>query len=206
MGAPDAPREASMEPFKQHTGLVAPYDMPNVDTDQIIPAQFLKKIDRVGFGELLFHALRYNKDGSPNKDFVLNDPRYAGGTVLVAGPQFGIGSSREHAPWALQQYGFKAVIAPSFGDIFKSNCYQNGLLPIALPEADVRTIIERAQELKGYQVTIDLEAQEVRDSAGLAAHFDIDPFRKQNLLKGLDDIGLTLQNADAIAAFEKARG
>ncbi len=195
-----------MEPFKQHTGLVAPYDMPNVDTDQIIPAQFLKKIDRVGFGELLFHALRYNKDGSPNKDFVLNDPRYAGGTVLVAGPQFGIGSSREHAPWALQQYGFKAVIAPSFGDIFKSNCYQNGLLPIALPEADVRTIIERAQELKGYQVTVDLEAQEVRDSAGLAAHFDIDPFRKQNLLKGLDDIGLTLQNADAIAAFEKARG
>jgi 3-isopropylmalate/(R)-2-methylmalate dehydratase small subunit len=195
-----------MEPFKQHTGLVVPYDMPNVDTDQIIPAQFLKKIDRVGFGELLFHALRYNKDGSPNKDFVLNDPRYAGGTVLVAGPQFGIGSSREHAPWALQQYGFKAVIAPSFGDIFKSNCYQNGLLPIALPEADVRTIIERAQELKGYQVTIDLEAQEVRDSAGLAAHFDIDPFRKQNLLKGLDDIGLTLQNADAIAAFEKAHG
>lgn len=195
-----------MEPFKQHTGLVVPYDMPNVDTDQIIPAQFLKKIDRVGFGELLFHALRYHKDGTPNEDFVLNDPKYAGGTVLVAGPQFGIGSSREHAPWALQQYGFKAVISPSFGDIFKNNCYQNGLLPITLPEADVRTIIERAQELKGYEVTIDLEAQEVRDSAGLVAHFDIDPFRKANLLQGLDDIGLTLQNADAITAFEKTYG
>ena len=194
-----------MEPFTQHTGTVVPYDMPNVDTDQIIPAQFLKKIDRVGFGELLFFALRYNRDGSPNPDFVLNDPRYRGATVLVTGPEFGIGSSREHAPWSLQQYGFRAVIAPSFGEIFRNNCYQNGLLPVPLSPADVRTLIERAQEIDGYQVTVDLEGQEVRDGLGFRAGFDIEPFRRNSLLRGLDDIGLTLEHADEIDRYERAR-
>ena len=194
-----------MEPFVNHTGRVVPYDMPNVDTDQIIPARFLKKIDRVGFGELLFYELRYDEDGSPKADFILNQPKYAGGTILVSGPQFGIGSSREHAPWAIQQYGFRAVIAPSFGDIFRSNCYQNGLLPVALSADEVNTITARAQELEGYQLTIDLQAQEVRDNYGLAAQFDIDAFRKENLVNGLDDIGLTLQHASDIDAFESTR-
>ena len=195
-----------MEPFTKHAGKVVPYDMPNVDTDQIIPARFLKKIDRVGFGELLFHELRYEEDGSPKPGFVLNNPRYAGGTVLVSGPQFGIGSSREHAPWALQQYGFRAVIAPSFGDIFRNNCHQNGLLPVALSPTEVDAIIARAQEIDGYEVTVDLEAQEVRDAHGFSASFEIDPFRKENLVQGLDDIGLTLRNEEAIADFERARG
>ena len=195
-----------MEPFTKHAGKVVPYDMPNVDTDQIIPARFLKKIDRVGFGELLFHELRYEEDGSPKPGFVLNNPRYAGGTVLVSGPQFGIGSSREHAPWALQQYGFRAVIAPSFGDIFRNNCHQNGLLPVALSPAEVDAIIARAQEIDGYEVTVDLEAQEVRDAHGFSASFEIDPFRKENLVQGMDDIGLTLRNEEAIADFERARG
>ena len=194
-----------MEPFVNHTGRVVPYDMPNVDTDQIIPARFLKKIDRVGFGELLFYELRYDEDGSPKADFILNQPKYAGGTILVSGPQFGIGSSREHAPWAIQQYGFRAVIAPSFGDIFRSNCYQNGLLPVALSTDEVNTITARAQELEGYELTIDLQAQEVRDNYGLAARFDIDAFRKENLVNGLDDIGLTLQHASDIYAFEGTR-
>ena len=194
-----------MEPFVTHTGKVVPYDMPNVDTDQIIPARFLKKIDRVGFGELLFHDVRYRKDGSPDPAFILNNPRYQDGSVLVAGPQFGIGSSREHAPWALQQYGFRAVIAPSFGDIFRNNCYQNGLLPIPLSEAEVRTLIERAEEIDNYAVTVDLEKQEVRDSMGFSARFDIDPFRRDSLLRGLDDIGLTLQHESDITKFEAAR-
>ena len=194
-----------MEPFTTHAGKVVPYDMPNVDTDQIIPARFLKKIDRVGFGELLFYELRYDEDGSPKPGFALNDPRYAGGSVLVSGPQFGIGSSREHAPWAIQQYGFRAVIAPSFGDIFRSNCYQNGLLPVVLSPAEVDAVIARAQEIDGYEVTVDLEAQEVRDAHGLRASFEIDPFRKESLLQGLDDIGLTLRLEDDIASYESAR-
>lgn len=193
-----------MEAFKQHTGKVVPYDMPNVDTDQIIPARFLKKIDRVGFGELLFNDVRYNPDGSPKEGFVLNDPKYAGGSILVSGPQFGIGSSREHAPWAIQQYGFKVVIAPSFGDIFRSNCFQNGLLPVQLSERDVATLIARAQELSDYQITVDLEAQVVSDSVGFSASFDVDAFRRDCLLRGLDDIGLTLEKAADIDAFEKA--
>ncbi len=194
-----------MDAFTQHTGRVVPYDMPNVDTDQIIPARFLKKIDRVGFGELLFYELRYEEDGSPKPGFVLNLPKYEGATVLVSGPQFGIGSSREHAPWAIQQYGFRVVIAPSFGDIFRNNCYQNGLLPVQLATAEVDTIISRAQELEGYALTVDLEAQQVTDGHGLAAKFEIDEFRRENLIKGLDDIGLTLQNEAAIDAFEQAR-
>ena len=193
-----------MDAFTNHTGKVVPYDMPNVDTDQIIPARFLKKIDRVGFGELLFYELRYEEDGSPKPGFILNQPQYAGGSILVSGPQFGIGSSREHAPWAIQQYGFRVVIAPSFGDIFRSNCYQNGLLPVMLEAAEVDTIIARAQEIQGYELTVDLEAQQVTDGYGLAASFDIDSFRKENLVQGLDDIGLTLQNEGAIDAFESA--
>ena len=149
--------------------------------------------------------MRYDEDGSPKPGFALNDPRYAGGSVLVSGPQFGIGSSREHAPWAIQQYGFRAVIAPSFGDIFRSNCYQNGLLPVVLSPAEVDAVIARAQEIDGYEVTVDLEAQEVRDSHGLRASFEIDAFRKESLLQGLDDIGLTLRLEDDIAAYESAR-
>ena len=193
-----------MEAFRQHTGKVVPYDMPNVDTDQILPARYMKKIDRVGFGELLFYDVRYNADGSPRQDFALNQPKYAGGSILVSGPQFGIGSSREHAPWAIQQYGFKVVIAPSFGDIFRNNCFQNGLLPVQLSEHDVRTLIQRAQQLADYQLTVDLETQEVRDSAGFSARFEVDPFRRDCLLRGLDDIGLTLEKASAIDAYEKA--
>ena len=193
-----------MDAFKQHTGVVIPYDQPNVDTDQIIPARFLKKIDRVGFGELLFNDLRYGPDGSPKPGFVLNDPKYSGGTILVAGPQFGIGSSREHAPWAIQQFGIKVVISSSFGDIFRSNCFQNGLLPVQLAESEVRTVMERALEIQGYQLTVDLEAQEARDNQGFVAHFDVDPFRRDCLLRGLDDIGLTMEQESDITAFEKA--
>jgi 3-isopropylmalate/(R)-2-methylmalate dehydratase small subunit len=197
-------QEKMMEAFKQHTGKVVPYNMPNVDTDQIIPARFLKKIDRVGFGELLFNDVRYNSDGSPNKNFILNQPKYAGGSILVSGPQFGIGSSREHAPWAIQQYGFKVVIAPSFGDIFRSNCFQNGLLPVQLAERDVQTLIQRAQEIADYRITVDLEEQEIRDSVGFSVKFEVDAFRRDCLLRGLDDIGLTLERKSAIEAYEKA--
>ena len=194
-----------MDAFKRHTGKVVPYDMPNVDTDQIIPARFLKKIDRVGFGELLFNDVRYNQDGSPKADFVLNGPKYGGGSVLVSGPQFGIGSSREHAPWAIQQYGFHVVIATSFGDIFRNNCYQNGLLPVQLTERETQTLIQRAQEITNYEITVDLEALEVHDSMGFTAKFEVDPFRRDNMLKGLDDIGLTLEHVSEIDAFEKAQ-
>lgn len=194
-----------MEVFKQHTGKIIPYDMPNVDTDQIIPARFLKKIDRIGFGELLFNDVRYNADGSPKEEFILNQEKYAGGSILVSGPQFGIGSSREHAPWAIQQFGFRVVIAPSFGDIFRSNCYQNGLLPVQLSEREVQTLIARAQELNDYQVTVDLETQEVHDPMGFSAKFDVDAFRRDCLLRGLDDIGLTLEKTSDIDAFEKAQ-
>jgi 3-isopropylmalate/(R)-2-methylmalate dehydratase small subunit len=194
-----------MNPFQQHTGKVVAYDMPNVDTDQIIPARFLKKIDRVGFGELLFHDLRFEIDGTPKPGFILDEPRYAGATILASGPQFGIGSSREHAPWAIQQFGFKAVIAPSFGDIFRNNCYQNGLLPVQLKDDEVSTIIASSQEIENYQLSVDLETQTVTDSLGLSATFEIEAFRKDTLLRGLDDIGLTLEHEDDISQFERAR-
>ena len=194
-----------MDAFKQFTGKVVPYDMPNVDTDQIIPARFLKKIDRVGFGELLFNDVRYSQDGSPKPDFVLNNPKYAGGSILVSGPQFGIGSSREHAPWAIQQYGFRVVIAPSFGDIFRNNCYQNGLLPVQLSEREVQTLIQRAEEITNYEIAVDLETQVISDSVGFSAKFEVDPFRKDTMLKGLDDIGLTLEHASDIDNYEKTQ-
>jgi 3-isopropylmalate/(R)-2-methylmalate dehydratase small subunit len=194
-----------MEPFTRHTGLVAPLDRVDVDTDQIIPKQFLKSIARTGFDAGLFFDWRFQPDGSPNPDFALNKPEYQGASVLVSGRNFGSGSSREHAPWALQQFGFRAVIAPSFADIFRNNCYQNGLLPVVLPDALVRQLLDRAAIQPGYRVSIDLENQTVADERDTLASFDIDPAVKHRLLNGLDDIGLTLQHAEDIASFERRR-
>ena len=195
-----------MEPFVTHTGIVAPLDRVNVDTDQIIPKQFLKRVERTGFGQFLFFDWRFHEDGSPNPDFVLNRPGYAGASVLVAGRNFGSGSSREHAPWALLDYGFRCVIAPSFADIFYSNCFQNGILPVTLPEEAVARLIANAQERPGYDVTVDLDARRIRDSTGgVDESFEIDPFRRYSLMNGLDEIGLSLQHADAITAYEAQR-
>ena len=194
-----------MDPFTRHTGLVAPLDHVDVDTDQIIPKQFLKSIARTGFDAGLFYDWRRLPDGSPNPDFVLNKPEYQGASILVSGRNFGSGSSREHAPWALQQAGFRAVIAPSFGDIFRNNCYQNGLLPVALPENIVRQLLDRAESQPGYRLTIDLDHQTVADERDALASFDIDPSVKHRILNGLDDIGLTLQHAQVIDAFEQRR-
>jgi 3-isopropylmalate/(R)-2-methylmalate dehydratase small subunit len=194
-----------MEPFTRHTGLVAPLDRVDVDTDQIIPKQFLKSIARTGFDAGLFFDWRFQPDGSPNPDFVLNKPEYQGASILVSGRNFGSGSSREHAPWALQQFGFRAVIAPSFADIFRNNCYQNGLLPVVLPDTLVRQLLDRAASQAGYRLSIDLENQTVADERDTLASFDIDPAVKHRLLNALDDIGLTLQHADAIESFEQHR-
>ena len=200
-----------MKAFTQHTGLVCPLDRANVDTDQIIPKQFLKSIKRTGFGPNLFDEWRYLDIGQPgqdnskrplNPDFVLNFPRYAGASVLLARENFGCGSSREHAPWALDEYGFRAVIAPSFADIFYNNSFKNGLLPIVLPEAVVDALFVAAFAEEGYGLTIDLERQVVIEPAGAEHAFEVDAFRKHCLLNGLDDIGLTLNERDAIAAFE----
>ena len=191
-----------MKPFEKMTGLVAPMDRANVDTDQIIPKQFLKRIERTGFGEFAFFDWRYLEDGAPNPQFVLNEERYQGASILVAGPNFGSGSSREHAPWALGEFGFKALIAPSFADIFTGNCFQNGMLPIVLTQDEVDTMMGRALQRTGYSATVDLEAQTVTDDGGWSASFEIDPFRKESLLKGLDEIGQTLKKEDLIAAFE----
>jgi 3-isopropylmalate/(R)-2-methylmalate dehydratase small subunit len=194
-----------MDPFTRHTGLVVPLDRVDVDTDPIIPKQFLKSIARTGFEAGLFFDWRFQPDGKPNPDFVLNKPEYNDGSVLVSGRNFGSGSSREHAPWALQQYGFRVVIAPSFGDIFRNNCYQNGLLPVALPENIVRQLLDRAENEPGYKLSIDLENQTVADERDTLAAFEIDPAVKHRLLNGLDDIGMTLQHAPDIAAFEQRR-
>lgn len=191
-----------MKPFRLHTGVVAPLDICNVDTDQIIPKQFLKRVERTGFGQFLFYDWRYNSDGTPSAGFILNAPRYQGASILVAGKNFGCGSSREHAPWALADYGFRAIIAPSFADIFANNCGKNGMLPIALSEASVAEITSKASSNDGYSLTIDLEQCLVQDTLGLAEWFEIDPFRRHCLLNGLDDIGLTLRFEDEIAAFE----
>ena len=195
-----------MEPFDKLNGAVLPMNRVNVDTDQVIPKQFLKRVERTGFGEFLFHNWRYNDDGTPNADFILNKPGYEDAQILVAGRNFGSGSSREHAPWALGQYGFRVIIAPSFADIFNNNCFQNGLLPIVLPEETVRRIIENAENEPGYRLNVDLEAQRVWDEGeDVAADFSVEPFRRYCLLNGLDDIGLTLEHEDAIAAFESRR-
>jgi len=192
-----------MEPFRVHTGIVVPLDRVDVDTDQIIPKQFLKRIERTGFGQFLFYDWRFYPDGSLNTEFVLNEPRYKGASVLVAGRNFGCGSSREHAPWALGQYGFRAVIATSFADIFFNNCAQNGILLVRLPEERISELLRRAQQNSGYRLTVDLEKCEVRDEQGFLEKFSVDPFRRRCLLEGLDDIGLTLQHEAKIAAFEK---
>ena len=191
-----------MKRFQKHTGLVAPLDRANVDTDQIIPKQFLKRIERTGFGQFLFYDWRYLPNGDPNPSFVLNEPRYQGASILVADKNFGCGSSREHAPWALGEFGFRAILAPSFADIFANNCFKNGMLPITLTADQIAEIMRRAQQQEGYQLTIDLERQTVEDNDGLSILFVVGEFQRYCLLEGLDDIGLTLRHEDAIRAYE----
>ena len=200
-----------MKAFTQHQGLVAPLDRANVDTDQIIPKQFLKSIKRTGFGPNLFDEWRYLDEGQPDQDsskrpinteFVLNQPRYQGASVLLAQENFGCGSSREHAPWALEEYGFRAIIAPSFADIFYNNSFKNGLLPIVLTAAEVNELFAQAESVEGYELTVDLAAQTVTRPDGVQYSFEVDAFRKHCLLNGLDDIGLTLQDAEQIREFE----
>lgn len=195
----------TMKAFTEHSGLVAAMDRANVDTDQIIPKQFLKRIERTGFGQFLFFDWRFHEDGSDNADFELNQPQFSGASILLARRNFGSGSSREHAVWALDDYGFRAVIAPSFADIFFNNCFKNGVLPIPVSEDVAEALFERVSENPGYQLTIDLANQEIKDDQGLSVAFEIDPFRKECLLSGLDDIGMTLKHEDKIAAFEATR-
>ncbi|MGA0608927.1 3-isopropylmalate dehydratase small subunit [Caldimonas sp. KR1-144] len=203
-----------MQAFRVHQGLVAPIDRDNVDTDAIIPKQFLKSIKRSGFGPNLFDEWRYLDHGEPgqdpatrkpNPDFVLNQPRYQGASILLARQNFGCGSSREHAPWAIEQFGFRALIAPSYADIFFNNCFKNGLLPIVLPEAQVARLFDEVAAFPGYRLTVDLERQVVVKADGTELAFEVEPFRKQCLLNGWDDIGLTLRHADEIRTFEAER-
>jgi 3-isopropylmalate/(R)-2-methylmalate dehydratase small subunit len=203
-----------MEPFRIHAGLVAPMDRENVDTDAIIPKQFLKSIKKSGFGPNLFDEWRYLDHGEPgqdpssrraNPDFVLNQKRYAGASILLARKNFGCGSSREHAPWALQQYGFRALVAPSYADIFYNNCFKNGILPVRLAEREVGALFDEVAAFPGFTLTIDLERQVVVRGGGVELPFEVEPFRKFCLLGGFDDIALTLRHADAIRAFEAER-
>jgi 3-isopropylmalate/(R)-2-methylmalate dehydratase small subunit len=192
-----------MEKFITLTSLAAPLDRSNVDTDQIIPKQFLKRIERTGYGDFLFFDWRRTASGEPNPEFELNDPRYKGAQILIAGKNFGCGSSREHAAWALSDYGFRAVIAPTFADIFFSNAGKNGIVLVRLSDSDVQTLLQNAQKIANYQLTVNLADQTVTDSQGFHASFDIDPFRKFCLIEGLDDIGLTLRHAAALDTFEQ---
>jgi 3-isopropylmalate/(R)-2-methylmalate dehydratase small subunit len=197
----------SMEPFVCLTGIAAPMDRVNVDTDQIIPKQFLKRIERTGFGQFLFFDWRYTEDGfTPNPEFELNAAALRGAEILVVGKNFGCGSSREHAPWALLDYGFRALIAPSFADIFYNNCFKNGILPVTLPEEQVYDLMNRLLANPGARVTVDLEAQKVIGPEGFEAVFTVDAFRRDCLLRGLDDIGLTLQNENDITVYEQRAG
>jgi 3-isopropylmalate/(R)-2-methylmalate dehydratase small subunit len=191
-----------MQQFRTHKGKVAPLYRANIDTDQIIPKQFLKRIEKTGFGHFLFNDWRQKSDGTPEPEFVLNQPQYSGASLLVAAKNFGCGSSREHAVWALADYGFRAVIAPSFADIFANNCVKNGVLTVALKENETEEIARRATDNPNYQLTVDLEQCTVRDDAGFSAKFSIDEFTRHCLLEGLDDIGLTLQHEPEIAAYE----
>jgi 3-isopropylmalate/(R)-2-methylmalate dehydratase small subunit len=191
-----------MEPFKKLEGVAAPLNMINVDTDMIIPKQYLKTIQRTGLGKALFDELRYNTDGSEKPDFVLNKPAYRKAQILVAGDNFGCGSSREHAPWALLDFGIRAVIAPSFADIFYGNCFKNGILPIKLPQAEVDKLMDDAERGANAVITIDLEAQEIRGPDGGCIKFEVDAFKKECLLNGWDDIGLTLRNENKISDYE----
>ena len=192
-----------MEPFKTLTSLAMPLDRTNVDTDQIIPKQFLKRIERTGYGDFLFFDWRQTPEGKPLADFVLNDPRYRGAQILVAGKNFGCGSSREHAAWALSDYGFRVVIAPAFADIFFSNAGKNGIVLARLSEEEVNTLLQNARTIAGYKLTVSLQEQTVTDDRGFKAVFEVDPFRKFCLMEGLDDIGLTLRHAAELDAFEK---
>jgi 3-isopropylmalate/(R)-2-methylmalate dehydratase small subunit len=193
-----------MERFVTHTGLVAPLDRVNVDTDQMVPKQFCKLLTRQGFGRILFYDWRYMPGESPDPSFVLNLPRYRGASILLTRANFGCGSSREHAPWAILDYGFHAVISPSYADIFNNNCYKNGILPVSLPDAQINELFARTEKNEGYRLTVDLENQVVTDAMGLSFPFSVDPFRKHCLVKGLDDIGLTLEHESEISAFEKS--
>ena len=199
-----------MQPFGAHTGVVAAIDRANVDTDQIIPKQFLKRIERTGFGQYLFFDWRFLADGGPNPEFELNRPEAAGASILLARRNFGCGSSREHAPWALADYGFRAVIAPTFADIFFNNCFQNGMVPVRLAEADVEELFRRAAAAAAaggqYRLTVDLRGCTISDDAGFSRSFVVDSFRRQCLLEGLDDIGLSLRHAAEISAWEAAHG
>jgi 3-isopropylmalate/(R)-2-methylmalate dehydratase small subunit len=194
-----------MEKFTTLTGIAAPLPMINVDTDMIIPKQYLKTIKRTGLGTGLFAELRYDQEGKPRSDFVLHKPPYHQAKILITGDNFGCGSSREHAPWALLDFGFRCVIAPSFADIFYNNCFKNGILPIALPQSEIDKLLDDASRGANATITVDLENQEIRGPDGGAIYFDIDPFLKRCLIEGLDDIGLTMEKADAIAAFEGER-
>jgi len=192
-----------MDKFIKHSGIVAPVDRVNVDTDAIIPKQFLKRIERTGFGQFLFYEWRFLEDGvTPNEGFEMNKERYNGASVLISRANFGCGSSREHAPWAIMDYGFKVVIAPSYADIFYNNCFKNGILPIKLSEEQVEELFQRTAQHEGYQLHVDLENKVLRDDHGMEIQFDLDEHRRQFLLQGLDDIGLTLQHEDKISAYE----
>lgn len=192
-----------MQAFVRHTGKTAPVDRVNVDTDAIIPKQFLKRIERTGFGQFLFYEWRFFENGEVNEEFVLNQPRYEGASVLLSRANFGCGSSREHAPWAILDYGFRCVIAPSFADIFYNNCFKNGILPIQLSEDEVEELFQRTAQNPSYELHIDLEKKEIKDDHGLILSFDLDEHRRQFLLLGLDDIGLTLQHEEAISRYEE---
>jgi 3-isopropylmalate/(R)-2-methylmalate dehydratase small subunit len=195
-----------MERFNKHSGIVGLLDAQHVDTDQIIPKQFLKRVERTGFGQYLFFDWRYLEDGkTPNPEFELNKPRYKGASVLLTKDNFGCGSSREHAPWSILEYGFKVIIAPSFADIFFNNCFKNGMLPIVLPGKEVDALFAEAKDMPGYKLDIDLETQTVTTPAGRKISFEVNPFRKFCLQNGLDDIGLTLQHEPDITAYEKKR-
>src|SRR5688572_4141772 len=194
-----------MNSFRIHTGRVAVLDRPNVDTDQIIPKQFLKRVERTGFGQFLFYDWRFLPNDQPNPDFPLNDPRYGGASILISGKNFGCGSSREHAPWALADYGFRAIIAPSFADIFANNCMKNGLLPVTLTDAEVAELTRRAPETEDYEVTVDLENKVITDASGFSATFQVADFQRYCLLEGLDDVGLTLKHVTDIAGYESRR-
>ncbi len=191
-----------MQPFRTLTSIAAPLDRSNVDTDQIIPKQFLKRVERTGFGEFLFYDWRFRPDGQLNPSFPLNEARFCGASILIAGKNFGCGSSREHAPWSLADYGFRAIIAPSFADIFANNCLKNGLLPVTLDDAQVAELMRRANQIEDYRGTVDLEGKTVTDAHGFAATFAIGDFQRYCLLEGLDDIGLTLEHEREITRYE----
>ena len=192
-----------MKPYSKHSGLVMPLDRVNVDTDQMVPKQFVKLVTREGYGRILFFDWRYLPGEKPNPEFVLNEPRYKGASVLLARANFGCGSSREHAPWAILDYGFRVIIAPSYADIFYNNCFKNGILPVTLPNDQIDELFKRAEQNESYRLTVDLEKNTITDDKGLNYSFTIDPFRRDCLLKGLDDIGLTLVHEPEISAFEK---